>query len=46
MQSPPPNPPVSDLAPTDGNLTGYDQQHLVTQAAASLSRAVVKECGA
>ena len=30
MQSPPPDPPISDVATTDWNLTGYDQQHLVT----------------
>ncbi len=30
MQSPPPNPPVSDTAPSGGVLTGYDEQHLVT----------------
>jgi hypothetical protein len=30
MQSPPPDPPISDVAPTDRNLTGYAQQHLVT----------------
>lgn len=30
MQQPPLDPPVSDLAPDDGNLTGYDEQHLVT----------------
>jgi hypothetical protein len=30
MQSPPLDPPVSDVAPTDRNLTGHDQQHLVT----------------
>jgi hypothetical protein len=30
MQSPPPDPPISDVAPTDRNLTGDDQQHLVT----------------
>jgi hypothetical protein len=30
MQSPRPDPPVSDVAPTDSNFTGYDQQHLVT----------------
>jgi hypothetical protein len=30
MQSPPLDPPVSDTAPTDRILTGYDQQHLIT----------------
>jgi hypothetical protein len=30
MQSPPLDPPVSDLAPTDPILTAYDQKHLVT----------------
>jgi hypothetical protein len=30
MQSPPPDPPISDVAPADRNLTGYDEQHLVT----------------
>ncbi len=30
MQSPPLDPPVSDLAPADHILTGYDEQHLVT----------------
>jgi hypothetical protein len=30
MQSPPFDPPISDIAPADRNLTGYDQQHLVT----------------
>jgi hypothetical protein len=30
MQSPPPDPPVSDVAPADRNLTGYDEEHLVT----------------
>ena len=30
MPSPPLDPPVSDLAPTDRILTGYDEQHLVT----------------
>ena len=29
MQSPPLDPPVSDLAPADHILTGYDEQHLV-----------------
>jgi hypothetical protein len=24
------DPLISDVAPADGNLTGYDQQHLVT----------------
>ena len=27
--SPPPDPPISDVAPADRNLTGYDQEHLV-----------------
>ena len=27
---PPPDPPISDVARADRNLTGYDQQHLVT----------------
>jgi hypothetical protein len=30
MQSTPLDPPVSDAAPSDGMLTGYDEQHLVT----------------
>ncbi len=30
MQTPPPDPPVADCAPTDAVLTGYDEQHLVT----------------
>ena len=30
MQSPPPDPPISDTAPSGGALTGYDEQHLVT----------------
>lgn len=30
MQTPPPNPPIADRAPTDAVLTGYDEQHLVT----------------
>jgi Uncharacterized conserved protein (DUF2285) len=30
MHSPPLDPPVADTAPTDGVLTGYDEQHLVT----------------
>jgi Uncharacterized conserved protein (DUF2285) len=30
MRSPPLDPPISDVAPGDRNLTGYDQQHLVT----------------
>jgi hypothetical protein len=30
LQSAPLDPPVSGVAPTDRNLTGYDQQHLVT----------------
>ena len=30
MHSPPLDPPVADAAPTDGILTGYDEQHLVT----------------
>lgn len=30
MQPPPLDPPVSDVAPTDGVLTRYDEQHLVT----------------
>ena len=30
MQSPPLDPPVDDLAPTDRSLTGYDEQHVVT----------------
>jgi hypothetical protein len=30
MPSPPPDPPISDVAPSDRYLTGYDQQHLVT----------------
>jgi cellulose biosynthesis protein BcsQ len=30
MRSPPFNPSVSDVAPSDGVLTGYDEEHLVT----------------
>jgi Uncharacterized conserved protein (DUF2285) len=30
MQSPPLDPPVDDLAPTDRSLTGYDERHAVT----------------
>ena len=30
MPSPPLDPPVTDDAPTDATLTGYDQEHLVT----------------
>jgi hypothetical protein len=30
MQSSLPDPPISDVAPADGHLTGYDQEHLVT----------------
>jgi hypothetical protein len=30
MQSPPTDPPVSDVAPAARSLTGYDQEHLVT----------------
>ena len=30
MRSPPLDPPVSDVAPSDGVLTGYDEEHLVT----------------
>jgi len=30
MQSPPLDPAVHDVAPTDAVLTGYDEQHLVT----------------
>ena len=30
MKSPPLDPPVSDSAPSDAILTGYDEQHLVT----------------
>jgi len=30
VQSPPADPPVSDVVPADRNLMGYDQQHLVT----------------
>lgn len=30
MQSPPLDPPVDDLAPTTGILTGYDERHAVT----------------
>ena len=29
MKSPPLDPPVSDRAPSDAILTGYDEQHLV-----------------
>ncbi len=30
MPAPPLDPPVTDTAPTDAALTGYDQDHLVT----------------
>ncbi len=30
MQTPPLDPPVDDIAPTEAVLTGYDEQHLVT----------------
>jgi hypothetical protein len=30
IESPLPDPPVSDVVPADRNLTGYNQQHLVT----------------
>ncbi|WP_456640501.1 DNA -binding domain-containing protein [Bradyrhizobium sp. USDA 10063] len=30
MQTPPLDPDVGDLAPTDTTLTSYDEQHLVT----------------
>jgi hypothetical protein len=30
MQTPPLDPDVADLAPTDAALTSYDEQHLVT----------------
>lgn len=30
MQTPPLDPPIADVAPTDGVLTGYDEQHVVT----------------
>lgn len=30
MQSPPLDPPVDDLAPTSGILTGYDERHAIT----------------
>ena len=30
MPTPPLDPPVADQAPTAGDLTGYDQEHLVT----------------
>jgi hypothetical protein len=30
MQSPPHDPAVRDVAPTEAVLTGYDEQHLVT----------------
>ena len=30
MHTPPLDPLVADAAPTDGILTGYDEQHLVT----------------
>jgi hypothetical protein len=30
MQTPPLDPPVADMAPTDCVLTGYDEQHIVT----------------
>jgi hypothetical protein len=30
MQTPPLDPPIADVAPMDGVLTGYDEQHVVT----------------
>jgi Uncharacterized conserved protein (DUF2285) len=30
MEKPPLDPPVSDIAPVEPILTGYDEQHLVT----------------
>jgi hypothetical protein len=30
MSRPPPDPPISDVAPADRHLTSYDQEHLVT----------------
>jgi hypothetical protein len=30
MQTPPFDPPINDLAPTERILTGYDEQHVVT----------------
>lgn len=30
METPPLDPPVADVAPTDRILTGYDEQHLAT----------------
>lgn len=30
MEKPPLDPPVSDTAPTGPDLTGYDQEHLIT----------------
>jgi len=30
MQTPPLDPTVSDIAPTEPTLTGYDEEHLVT----------------
>ena len=30
MHSPPRDPPVADVAPSDPILTGYDEQHVVT----------------
>jgi hypothetical protein len=30
MPSPPADPPICDVAPADRNLSGYDEQHLVT----------------
>jgi hypothetical protein len=31
MRSLPPDPSISDVAPTDRNLTGYDEQHLLAR---------------
>lgn len=30
MQTPPLDPPIADVAPTNSILTGYDEQHVVT----------------
>jgi hypothetical protein len=30
MQTPPPDPDVADIAPSDSVLTAYDEEHLVT----------------
>jgi hypothetical protein len=30
MQKPPPDPDVADTAPVSAQLTGYDEQHIIT----------------